>query len=102
MKMETDGLNIWLQTGLARRFNGSGDVAEYEVRLRKVDEAVKAFLGWANNALPAVVGAGGGNPVADMAGELIRAASETDEKMIDRLRGDLERARLRDWDQLEP
>jgi hypothetical protein len=101
MKMESDGLNAWLQTGLARRFNDKSDPAEYEARLRKTDEAVKAFVDWASKAIPPVVGAGGGgNPLADIANELIKGANETEDKMIQRLRGDLEKSRLRDWDKL--
>lgn len=102
MKMETDGLNSWLQTGLARRFNGKGDAAEYETRLRNTGEAVKSFVDWANNTLPPLFGAAGAGPgaLADITEELIKSARDTDEKMIERLRGDLEKYRLQEWDKL--
>lgn len=102
VRTETDGLITWLQTGLARRFNARGDVEEYESRLRRTDTAVKAFVAWANTALPRVFGAAGGgtDALSDIGEKLIDAARETDEKMIERLRLDLEKCRLQDWDKL--
>lgn len=103
VRAEADGLITWLQTGLPRRFNARGDVEEYEARLRRTDAAVKAFMAWANTALPRVYAAAGTgtDALGDIGEKLIDAARETDEKMIERLRSDVERCRLKDWDALD-
>src|SRR5262249_18497219 len=97
VKMESDGFIAWLESGLPRRFNRIEEPAEFKDWVERTDKSVEAFLEWAQTLPPSFGGADGNAALADIANELIKGARETDEKMIDRLREDLGKCRLRDW-----
>lgn len=104
VKTESDGLLAWLQTGLARRFHSDQDATEFEKRMKQLGEKLAKFEEWASRAIPPVIGAGSGkgaDGLANAATTLLKDIRETDEKMIDRLRADLEKCHLRDWSELK-
>lgn len=97
-KAEIDGW--FLQSGLVRRFN-EHDPYVIQSRVQSASQKVNALLKWAAEFdTPRATGAPSLDNAADLLLQWLEGIDKLNNEAIQQLRADLERCRLRDWDDL--
>lgn len=99
-KAEIDGCISFLQSGLVRRFN-EHDPYVIQSRVQSASQKVNALLNWAAEFdTPRATGAPSLDNAADLLLQWLEGIDKLNNEAIQQLRADLERCRLRDWDDL--
>jgi hypothetical protein len=96
-RAEFDGVIAFMQAALARGFNDS-DPAEINQQLQVAGARMQAFLAWPPRQGSAT--AAGPLDFANLALELYKIVKAEDDQTRAMLRDDLEKCRLREWNQL--